>query len=248
MFYWRDSMHLIEIFMDEFYKENSALNALVRCNKVLRRRMRGIREVEECERYCFYVGDNGEIRAPSEKYTEIMGFWELYRENVSEKDIETAKDYWIMEMLYESSCIEAMWENGNYKAKLTKQQLKNLEKLVKEIHKPISKKYLVLLRRVEETYKVWKITNLDRFDDEVLFAERAHVENQIMQMFRLGGIVAWVVGREGLTPQRIYGYKVFKEQCEKCSREYLERLKNVILVNNELTEKAKGKGNLPGHP
>lgn len=30
-------MHLIEIFMDEFYKENSALNALVRCNKVLRR-------------------------------------------------------------------------------------------------------------------------------------------------------------------------------------------------------------------
>ncbi|MBS5081084.1 MAG: hypothetical protein E7B11_15210 [Clostridiales bacterium] len=241
-------MHLVEIFMDEFYKENSALNALVRCDKVLRRRMRGISEVEECERYFFYVGDNGEILAPSEKYVELMGFWELYRENVSEKDIEAAKNYWIMKMLYESSCTEAIWENYNSKAKLTEQQLKNLDKLVNEIYEPISKKYLVLLRGEEVTYRVWKITNLDRFDDEVLFAERAHVENQIMQMFRLGGIVAWVVGREGLTPKRIYGYKVFGEQCETCSREYLETLRKVIFVNDELTEMAKGKGDLPGHP
>lgn len=147
-----------------------------------------------------------------------------------------------MKMFFETACLEALWENKN----LTQQEFKNLQLLVQEIYDPISKKSLVLLRTDRDTYGVWKKIDLDRFIDGALFAEKEHVENQIICMFRMGRIVAWVVGRKGLTPRRIYGYKVYKDRCEMCTCEYLETLRDTILVHNA-SDMAERRGNLAGY-
>lgn len=54
--------------------------------------MRGIEKEEDCERYFFYVDGNGEIQAPSEKYTELMSLWELYHEVASDADLKAVKE------------------------------------------------------------------------------------------------------------------------------------------------------------
>lgn len=227
-------MYLTEIFLKEYYKNYSANEALIKCDNKLCKRMRGIEKEEDCERYFFYVDGNGEIQAPSEKYTELMSLWELYREVASDADLKAVKELWIMQMFFETACLEALWRNKNLKKNLTQQESKNLQLLVQEIYKPISKKYLVLLRTDGDKFRVWKKVNLDRFIDGSLFAEKEHVENQIMCMFRVGGIIVWVVGREGLTPQRICGYKVYRDQCTACNNEYLEALRDTVTKKRKI--------------
>lgn len=123
-------MYLTEIFLDEYYKKYSANAALTKCNQALYRRMEGKEEVEGCMGYFFYLDDAGEIQAPSEKYTELMGVWELYREVATDIDMAAMRETWIMQMFFEAGCLEAVWENQNFKKNLSLQEHKNLNMLV----------------------------------------------------------------------------------------------------------------------
>lgn len=55
-----------------------------------------------------------------------------------------------MQILFEVSCLETLWENQNLKKRLSPKESMNLQMLVEEIHEPISKKYLVLLKPTKE--------------------------------------------------------------------------------------------------
>ena len=213
------------------YKK-SANDALIKCNQTICGRMKGKKNTEGCQKYFFYLNKDGSISAPSEKCVELMAFWELYREVATDSDMLEVKDLWIMQILFEVSCLETLWENQNLKKRLSPKESMNLQMLVEEIHEPISKKYLVLLKPTKEKYSIWKKVDLNRFIDGAIFAEKENVENHIIMM-RFGGIVAWVVGREGLTPQRIYGYKVHGERCEK----YAALIPNTPMWTGDLIKK-----------
>lgn len=240
-------MYLTQVFLKEYYKKKSANDALIKCNQTLCRRMKGKKNTKGCLKYFFYLDKDGHVCVPSEKCVELMAFWELYREVATDSDMLEVKDLWIMQILFEVACLETLWENQNLKKRLSPKESMNLQMLVEEIHRPISKKYLVLLRPAKEKYSIWKKVDLNRFIDGAIFAEKENVENHIISIMRVGGIVAWVVGREGLTPQRIYGYKVHGESCEECSPEYLDTLRDTITANNELAIMAERKGNLAGY-
>lgn len=155
-------MYLTEIFLKEYYKNYSANEVLIKCDKKLCKRMRGIEKEEDCEKYFFYVDDSGKIQAPSEKHTELMSLWKLYSEVLTDVNKKAVKELWIMKMFFETACLEALRENKKLKENLTHQESENLQLLVQEIYKPISKKSLVLFKTDGDTYRVWKKVDLDR--------------------------------------------------------------------------------------
>lgn len=48
-------MYLSEIFIREYSKSGSALDALMKCNGELCKRMNAIQEPEDCMKYFFYL-------------------------------------------------------------------------------------------------------------------------------------------------------------------------------------------------
>lgn len=195
-------------------KRESIIVALLQCNQELLYRMNGIRDSESCIQYFFDSSRDGIVR-PNRRYRELMAFWEVYKKFDCEVPMHQKKELWILQMIYEMDCVRVLHQNEKLKGLISEQQLNNLNTIVYEIDKWIAKKYLVLLSKRNDEYKVWKKFTLDRFDVEQSYAERAHVENELIKLFYKGGIAILVVGRIGLTPRRLYGFFMFGEIFER---------------------------------
>ena len=101
--------------------------------------------------------------------------------------------------------------------------------ICREFEEKIGKKELVILLQERTGLQVWERIELKGFDGEGPVPERDFVENELMKLFQSGGIAVLVVGRKGLTPQRLYGYSLSSSGCEKLGKKEMDSLQNKIL-------------------
>lgn len=225
-------MYLSELFLqslDGNYDTNTALIALEICNKELCRRMDGVIDETDCIRYFFCTDENGEIIEPNVRYQELMDFWDVYRDFDDEIPYEIKQNMWILQMIYEADSHRVFWEKERRKRELSQEQLNSLNLICREVEEKIGKKELVILLQERTGLQVWERIELKGFDGEGPVPERDFVENELMKLFQSGGIAVLVVGRKGLTPQRLYGYSLSSSGCEKLGKKEMDSLQNKIL-------------------
>lgn len=205
----RGSMYLSELFLqvlEEKSDANAAQKALEVCNKEFCRQMNGVVDEKDCITYFFYTDENNDIIKPNDRYQELMDFWDVYQGFDDEIPHEAKKNMWILQMIYEADINRVSWEKEKRKQQLSLWQLNSLHMLSQEFEEKIGKKELIILRRGRKGFHVWERMELQGFDGESSVPESDFIENELIKLYQSEGMIILIVGRKGLTPQRIYGY------------------------------------------
>lgn len=228
-------MYLAELFLktlDGKFDPVTAQAALETCNRELCERMDGIVDEIDCLHYFFNTDANDEIISPNDRYQELIDFWDVYRGFDEEISEEVQKNVWILQMVYEADCNRILWEKKERMKRMSPEQICSLNMLCKEFEDKIGKKNLVLLRQEKSRFKVWKNFELRGFDGEQCIPEREFAENELIKMLQYGGMAILIVGRNGLTPRRYYGYRLYSNGYEKVEEKEIESLKTKLTEKN----------------
>lgn len=241
-------MYLSELFLKTLNGENTlkaAQKALEACNIELCRRMDGIVDELDCLRYFFNMDQNDEILSPSDRYQELIDFWDVYQEFDNFIPSEVKNRMWLLQMVFETDCSRITWEKEKRKAQLNPEQLQSFDVLCKEFEAIIGKKELVILKRGKTEFKVWEKFELQGFDGEGIIPERDFAENKLLKLFESEGIVVLIVGRIGLTPQRFYGYHISDRGCSALEQKEIGVLSPKLMEENLMAER---RGKMRGNP
>lgn len=171
----------------------------------------------------------GEIIEPNARYQELMDFGDVYRGFDNEISYEIKRNMWILQMIYEVDRHRVYWEKERRKLQMSQEQLDCLNMICREFEQKIGKKELVILLQEGTRLRVWERMELKGFDGEGLVPERDFAENELMKLIQSGGVAVLIVGRNGLTPQRFYGYSLSSSGCEKLGKKEMDGLQNKVL-------------------
>lgn len=233
-------MQLSEIFLETLgndYSVESIRRALDKCEEAIGG------SSNPTEEPVLGPGFFEEDRSVTDKFYQLMDFWDVYKEFEDLLSQEENRGRWILRLVYELDGMHQCVQNENRRGQMSEEELMHLDALCKSIEKIYRAKELKFLVKQKGEWTIIYETNLDEFEEYIITFDYRAIQNRIMDLMERGGMLVVIAGSKGLTPQRRYGYLVEKGTWAMCPEEVVESVKDIAMADYPL---ARARGSLRG--
>ncbi|MDD3362690.1 MAG: hypothetical protein PHW34_13560 [Hespellia sp.] len=160
---------------------------------------------EDCLRFVF---EDGSSIRPLDTYYELYDFWKRIEPFVWDMPEGCLENFWIIQIIQEAEMIRNVFMFNQLLDMESARHLKMLQKLANSIEDEFRKKYLIELEEGQQGYFVSAVYPLRHFDEQCYHEYRDFLMQKLYLMLRDGGRLILVAGSKGLTPQRVYEYRL----------------------------------------
>ena len=186
----------------------------------------------------FFFECEGDVLNPKKEYYDLIELWkaaEPYIWNWKQSDI---MGFWVMHMISET---ELVWQINQYNQIIDRESgrhLKVLKELSESIEDISNKKYMVDFLLDCSYCGIQGIYSLNRFDEQCYHPYRDFLMRKLYYLLCNGGEVVVVAGEKGLTPRRIFCFKMKDFLWEKKGVRSKKLRQQVLEENLEIRRKS----------
>lgn len=186
----------------------------------------------------FFFECAGDILSPKKEYYDLIELWKVvepYIWNWKQADI---MEFWVMQMISETQLV---WQISQYNQIIdheTRRHLNALKELSDSIEDISNKKYMVDFLSGCSYSEIKGIYSLNRFDEQCYHPYRDFLMCKLYYLLYNGGEVIIVAGEKGLTPRRVFCFKMKDFLWEKKGVRSKKLRQRVLEENLEIRRKS----------
>lgn len=202
-------MELAKYFFDELREDKSSesiKNAIHNVDEIFSKILLPETDEESCIQFLFEKKDK--ILFPRQSYYDLIALWNTMEPYIWNWTRQEIGDFWLMDVIVEAELVRQVNQYNQILDSETAEHQDVLNALAYSIEDIFNKKYIAEVERNQTGILVKAIYPLKRFDEQCYHPYRDFILVKLYELLCRGGMIAVVVGSVGLTPRRIYGYRM----------------------------------------